>query len=303
MNWGRSTLSLVMVIGGLGVLPGSAAAQAATCPGTFHVLHNDAIGQLTLPAGAYTITVFNPANLSCTRASQNFAEFLQDFDGRLRRPWIVDPRTSTFSRGEGSLIRFTVARSGGSGGGGNNPSTNTCPGTFQVLHNDHIGRLKLKRGSYRLSLVNPQKLSCARASQNLAEFLQDYDGRLRRPWILASLNVATFTRGRGSDIGFRVKPATSRTPGGGGGTAGGECRGTFRVVNSTRIGSVRFKAGPYLTFPRKGSGLSCRRANAYFTQFLDQDFDGRLPSPWKLNGKTGTFTNGSKPGFRVKPAN
>ena len=300
MNRGRSTFALVLAIGALAVMPGSAAAQAntlTTCPGTYQVLTTDTIGKLKLAAGAYYITVLNPANLSCAKATQNFGEFLQDYDGKLRRPWIYDTSSQTFVRGKGSPIGFFVSRAGPASGGGS-----ACPGTFQVLHNDHIGKLAVNKGSYRITLLNANTLTCSQASKNLSEFLQDYDGVLRRPWIVASLTTATFTRGKGSTIGFRIKPATNKTSGGGSGTVGGECPGTFRVVNSTQIGKVKFKAGPYLTFPQKGSGLSCQRANAQFTQFLNRDFNG-LPRPWTLNGSTGTFTNGKKPGFRVKPAN
>lgn len=298
---GRVLAVTIWAIAAMALVPSAASAQTSTlttCPGTYQLLVNDTIGTLKLTAGAYYITVLNPANLSCVKATQDLGEFLQDFDGKLRKPWIYDTSSSTFVRGKGSPIGFFVSRVGPVSGGNNN----VCPGTFQVLHDDHIGKLKLKSGPYRITVINLSALSCAKASQNFAEFLQDYDGKLRRPWIIASLSSATFTRGSGSDIGFRVKPATKKSSGKGGGKSQGECSGTFRVVNGTQIGSVKFKAGPYLTFPQKGSGLSCTRANAYFTQFLDRDFNG-LPRPWTLNGKTGTFTNGSKPGFRVKPAN
>ena len=41
----------------------------------------------------------------------------------------------------------------------------------------------------------------------------------------------------------------------------------------------------------------------WFTRFLDEDFAGMLPRPWKLNVPTATFTRGApNVGFRVKPA-
>ena len=50
----------------------------------------------------------------------------------------------------------------------------------------------------------------------------------------------------------------------------------------------------------KSPGISCARAGKAFATFL-QDFDGRLPRPWKLNNATGTFTRGvATVGFRVK---
>ena len=300
MNWGRSSFALALVVGTMALIPAAASAQTqtlTTCPVQYQVPRDDTIGKLKLSAGSYFITVLNPANLSCAKAAQNLGEFLLDFDGVLRRPWIYDTSTQTFVRGKGSPIGFFVSRAGPASAGGTG-----CPGTFSVLHNDHIGRLTVNRGPYRITVLNPKSLTCSQASRNLSEFLQDYNGVLRRPWIIASLTTATFTRGRGSTIGFRIKPATKRSSGGGSGTVGGECPGTFRVLNTTRIGSVTFRRGPYLTFPQRGSGLSCQRANAMFTQFLNRDFSG-LPRPWTLNGRTGTFTNGSRPGFRVKPTN
>jgi hypothetical protein len=289
------------------LLPAGAGAQTVTrttCPSTFQVLHDDSIGKLKLRAGAYTITVLNPARLSCARASRLFAAFLQDYDGKLSSPWIVNSATSTFTQGAGSPVGFAVARSGSaSGGGGNNPTANACPGFFRVLDNDHIGKLNIKRGNYRITLINAKKLTCAKASRYLTQFLADYDGKLGRPWIISSFTTATFRRGKGSSIGFRVKPATGKPKKpSGGGNSQNECGGTFRIVNSTRIGRLRLKAGPYLTFPLTGSGLSCGRVSRLFMQFLDKDFNGRLPSPWTLDPQTGTFTNGRKPGFRVKPA-
>ena len=57
-------------------------------------------------------------------------------------------------------------------------------------------------------------------------------------------------------------------------------------------------AGPYDVYVK---GLSCSSASKTFAAFL-QDFDGKLPSPWKLNSGTGTFTRSSTVSFRVKSA-
>jgi hypothetical protein len=304
----KALLGALCLTAALALTPATATAQTdtrTTCPGTFQVLHDDSIGKLKLRAGAYTITVLNPGSLSCGRASRLFAQFLQDYDGKLTRPWTVNTRTATFTQGAGSSVGFVVARSGGTSGGGgrNNPTSNTCPSFFRVLHADHIGKLSLKAGRYRINLINSKTMTCARASRLFTQFLQDYDGRLPRPWIISSLTTATFTRGKGSTVGFRVKPASGKPKKpSGGGTSQGECPGTFQVEDSTRIGRLRFKAGPYLTFAQKGSGLSCGRVSRLFTQFLDKGFSGRLPSPWTVNPATATFTNGRKPGFRVKPA-
>ena len=71
--------------------PASAQTPAA-CPSTFAVLHDDHIGALALPQGNYTITVTDPARLSCAAASDRFRQFLQDFDGVFPSPWTLDRR-------------------------------------------------------------------------------------------------------------------------------------------------------------------------------------------------------------------
>lgn len=85
------------------------------------------------------------------------------------------------------------------------PTGNRCPGTFRVLHNDMIGRLQLPKGPYRITLLRGRALSCKGASKLFASFLQDVTGALPRPWVV-NVQTGTFTRGRGSRTGFRVKP-------------------------------------------------------------------------------------------------
>ena len=86
----------------------SASAAEATCPGAFQVLHNDRIGAMQLPAGAYTVTVLDSATMGCTEASQLFSQFLEDWDGRLPRPWVANNTTRTFSAGRNSTVGFRV---------------------------------------------------------------------------------------------------------------------------------------------------------------------------------------------------
>ncbi len=52
----------------------------------------------------------------------------------------------------------------------------TCPGTFTVLHADHIGSVPFPAGQYRIAT---NQLSCATASQLFSRFLEDYDGVIR----------------------------------------------------------------------------------------------------------------------------
>jgi hypothetical protein len=180
--------------------------HGALCPGTFQVLHNDAIGDFEIPQGSYSITLLSVGRLSCARAATLFARFLQDFNGVLPGRWLLDPETGSFMRGSrnfGFRIKELVGPPNpNGGGGGTHPTGNRCPGTFRVLNNDRIGRLRLPRGRYRITLVG-SGVSCARASSLFTDFLQAFDGVLPRPWRM-NVQTATFTRGAGGP-GFRVK--------------------------------------------------------------------------------------------------
>lgn len=290
-------------------LPAGASAQGggstAVCPATFEVLHDDTIGALYLPRGAYTVTLLNADTLTCAQASDLFRQFLEDWDGRLPRPWRLNAQTSTFTRGS-SGTGFSVAPAGnhgGGGGGGHHPHGAACPGTFRVLHNDVIGTFSIPRGNYRITLLSVGRISCSQASRYFARFLQDYDGILPFPWILDP-ETGTFMRGR-RNVGFRIKEWVGPVvpSGGGSGThpTGSRCPGTFRVLHNDRIGKLRLPKGPYrITLVR--SGVSCSQASAQFTRFL-QDYEGALPRPWVLNVQTATFTRGAGgAGFRVKQA-
>src|SRR4051812_15155228 len=77
--------------GSLAAAP-SAPAQTgspAVCPATFEVLHDDSVGKLVLAKGAYTVTLLDRSALTCAEASDLLRQFLEDFDGRLQRPWVV----------------------------------------------------------------------------------------------------------------------------------------------------------------------------------------------------------------------
>jgi hypothetical protein len=275
--------------------------QATACPGSFQVEHDDRIGRLVLREGAYRITVLDPNLLSCATASKRFSEFLQDFDGRLPRPWTLNRSTRAFTRGSATTTGFRVdlltPGGGGSGGG------NACP-YFRVLHNDRIGKLVLVAGNYRITLLSPSRVSCARAAKAFAQFLQDFDGRLPRPWKL-NTSTGAFTRGTPS-TGFRVKRATGPAPKPGSAgrhPASGSraCNGTFEVDHNDRIGRLRLPKGPYLVTVLKGSGLSCPAASRRLAAFLAAP-SGALPRPWTVAVASGTFKNGRRPGFMVKPA-
>lgn len=183
-----------------------------------------------------------------------------------------------------------------------------CAGTFQVLHNDHVGPLALPRGRYRITILSTGRPTCAHASILFTRFLEDWDGRLPGGWRVAA-RQQVFLRAPG--VGFHVARL-----GGGGGTGGIEeeergghgrhgglfCPGTFRVLGNDRIGALRLRKGPYWIVLLQRRGLTCPQASRLFTRFLE-DFRGNLPPPWVLEPHTASFRRGaSGAGFRVKPA-
>ncbi len=289
------------------IAPAAASAQTnapSACPATFSVLHDDQIGSMSVPAGAYTVTRLDPTGLSCADASDLFRQFLEDWDGRLPRPWVADAATRTFTRGSGGSVGFSVAPAGshsGGGGGGHHPHGEACPGTFQVLHNDRIGTFQVPEGSYLITLLSVGRITCAQASSFFARFLQDFDGILATPWVLDP-ETASFMRGS-RNVGFRIKEVVGPPSpnGGGSGThpAGDRCPGTFRVLGNDRIGRLRLPRGRYRITVME-DGPTCARASSLFADFLEL-FTGDLPGPWRLNVRTATFTRGTgDTGFRVK---
>ena len=191
-----------------GKYPPTPPSGTVTCNGTFAVLHDDHIGSVPFPKGAYKLRVYNKA-FTCQRVSQWFAQFLDDYQGDLARPWTIGPPPSggtgaTFFVPAGRV--FTALRSSSNtGGGGHTPSGGTtCPGTFNVLHDDHIGSLYLPKGPYVVSLIQGDTLTCAQASQQFTRFLNA--ASMPSPWVLDAA-TGTFTRGSGSSSGFRIKPA------------------------------------------------------------------------------------------------
>jgi hypothetical protein len=189
-------------------------ADAATkCPATFRVLHNDHIGKLNLPAGTYVITTKNENTISCQRASDLFTKFLQDYDGKLPNGWKVLVNKSGFRKSpeKAFFVKRQGGGGGGGGGGGRHPGKGEkiCPGTFEVEHNDHIGKLEVSKGPHKITTINRQpvgdRISCSRASQLFAKFLQRPSGNLPDGWKL-DVQSATFKK-VGKHKGFRVKQA------------------------------------------------------------------------------------------------
>lgn len=308
----RTLSGLLLAAAAILALAPSASAAPANCPGTFEVEHNDRIGSMQLPKGPYVVTVLDTATMGCTEASRLFTEFLEDYDGRLPRPWVATNSTRTFRAGRGSGVGFSVTPD-------TNPvpptppsppSKRICPGYFSVLHNDRIGSFRIAKGRYRITLLAYQGVTCSRAVKLFQNFLEDYDGVLPRPWLLDP-GTGTFSRGH-RHIGFRIKPYVAEGPAPASGAAqqggrqgqhpsGGQtkCPATFRVLDNDSIGSLSLKKGNYNVWVR---GLSCQRSSQLFAQFL-QDVSGTLPRPWVLVASKGQFNRGrsGRVNFRVKP--
>jgi hypothetical protein len=280
--------------------PAARAATPAACPATFDVLAADAIGTYAVPAGAYRITVLDPAGLSCANASDLLRQFLEDFNGTLPAPWTLNASTGTFSSGPGQGFSIALAGPPAGGGGGQSPATGvTCPTTFSVLHDDHIGSMTVPRGPYAITVLSYGTLSCRQAFSRFARFLQDFDGVLPSPWTLDA-TTGTFQRG-GVRYAFRVSPAPAPIPATGPTPSqqlpGSQCPGVFSVRHDDRIGPLRLPQGD-LRITRLGS--SCAASARLLAQFLGRS-GGRLPSPWRLDAQTGTFTGAGSSGFRIKP--
>lgn len=291
-------LTLVVLL--LGAKPGTAEAAPVKCP-QFQVMHNDKIGKVTFPAGYYNVTVINGDKLTCPQSTKLFQEFLQDWDGKLRSPWILglngDNRIFRAGKGSDRGFRATPASKSGGGGGGN--SGRSCPGYFQVLHNDSIGSFKVPKGQYRITLIDPSKMNCTQAVKRFQEFLLDFDGKLPYPWKL-NPDKATFFKRTAGRTGFHINRAYGPSPNPNKNTKFARCPATFRVLHNDRIGALSLPKGPYYVYVI--NGLSCAQASNYFRQFL-QRTDGMLPAPWRLNAAKAKFGTGAGGmAFRVQHA-
>ena len=173
-------------------------------------------------------------------------------------------------------------------------ATVTCPGTFQVEHNDKVGVLSLPQGPYTVTATN---LSCAASSQLFTQFLNDWDGRLPGGWRPTAQGV-----GHGTFVGPRGQAfVVQQTGSSGGGGNGLVCPVRFSLNQNDRIGPMVMKKGLYIIDRLGPLAPSCASDATLLKQFL-MDFDGILPNGWILLPNDGSFVRGSLSyGFRVEP--
>jgi hypothetical protein len=172
-------------------------------------------------------------------------------------------------------------------------ATVKCPGTFQVLHNDRIGKLSLPGGPYNITASG---VSCGTASQLFTQFLDDWDGRLPGGWKTVVRGV-----GNGGFTGPRRQSFNVQRAGGGGGGGSLVCSQRFVLTQNDRIGPLVIKKGRYILDRLGPLSPTCSQAISLLQQFL-MDFDGVLPNGWVLLPDDGTFVKGSVSyGFRLEP--
>jgi hypothetical protein len=184
-------------------LSAAAPASAATCP-TFRVLHNDRIGEATLPAGNYSVTA--DPGLSCQEASKLFARFLADWDGNLPKPWRVVP----IANGKASFTRdgqpgFSVAQVERASDGGNTLVGSLCSGSFTVNAGTRVGPLLFPKGEYLLYIPAKSGITCRRASILFTRFLASPGGQLPQPWQVEAQTATFFKPANPLRSAFRVE--------------------------------------------------------------------------------------------------
>ncbi len=307
-------LLVALVAAALLTAPAAANAQAGSpsvCPATFEVLHDDTVGALYLPKGHYRVTILRgPARSPARETTDLLRQFLEDFDGRLPRPWVVNAQAAR-SRAAPTAPWASASRrptsGGGGGGGGHYPSGSVCPGTFRVRHDDRIGTFVVPAGALPdHAALGVGRINCADA----ATYLGALPPGLRR-------HPAAPVAARPGDRIVHARSPQRRLPHQAGWSArrgraaaaaathpaGNRCPGTFRVLHNDSIGKLRLRNGRYRDHAGRAAGSPARAPSALFRSFLN-DFEGTLPRPWVLERPDRHIhaRSGAKTGFRVKPA-
>lgn len=78
---------------------------------------------------------------------------------------------------------------------------------------------------------------------------------------------------------------------------------SFKVLHDDRIGAADLPAGSYevTTAEFQGRGISCQEASRLFARFL-QDWDGNLPSGWRVSAEGPGKATFGRPSIPEKPA-
>jgi hypothetical protein len=170
------------------------------CPGAFTLTAPDRINALSLRAGNYAVQLLSSSTaLSCTTANRQLSNFLAaEPEEPLPSPWTLNASTATFTRSAGVGFRIIVAGSSTSGGG--RTVGVTCPGFFQVVHNDRINSLRVRAGRYYLYALGD--IGCVEVVNRFRSFLAA-NGIPPRNW---TLNTQTATFLYQGNRGFRVEP-------------------------------------------------------------------------------------------------
>ncbi len=170
------------------------------CPGAFTLTAADRVGGLTLRAGNYAVQLLSSSpSLTCAAANRQLSAFLAASPSSpLPAPWRLDVAAATFTRTAG--VGFRIIEAGGSTGGGGRTVGVTCPGTFQVVHNDRINSLRVPAGRYYLYALGD--IGCVEVVNRFRSFLTA-NGIPPRNW---TLNVQTATFLYQGNRGFRVEP-------------------------------------------------------------------------------------------------
>ena len=200
---GLLTLSLsIVAVAALPVAAQAATANAAASCGQFRVMHNDKISGVSFPAGPYNMV---NSGMSCAQTTKYMQEFLDK--GSVAKGWTVKLLS-------GQRRRFTKLKTNPTvdfqatpvAEPTPSPSSLNCAGKFRVLHNDHIGAMKLPAGEYQITLNSHDTpgLNCSSASHDFTYFLNnDWAGNLPRPWKM-NTSQKSFYMNNDTRDGFHV---------------------------------------------------------------------------------------------------
>jgi len=171
-------------------------------------------------------------------------------------------------------------------------------GQFRVMHNDSISGVSFPAGPY--NMVN-SGMSCAQTTKYFQQFLEA--DRVPSGWTVKLLSGQRrrFTKlHTNPTVDFQATPVAEPTPS----ASSLNCAGTFRVMHNDHIGAMSLQAGEYRIALNSADtpGLNCRSASNDFSYFLDADWSGDLPRPWKMNVSAKSFymNDNTRDGFNVK---